>query len=39
MFTKFTMGNLGFSETECLSFFKGMDQSIETVFNCGMDDA
>jgi hypothetical protein len=39
MFTKFTLGNLGFSETECYSFFKGMDKKMLTNFNCGLDDA
>ena len=28
-FTKSTLGNLGVSETECYTFFKGMDKNIE----------
>lgn len=39
MLTKFTLGNLGVSETECYSFFKGMDKSIGSKFNCAQDDA
>ena len=39
MLTKFTLGNLGFSETECYSFFKGMDPKISADLNCGLDNA
>jgi len=38
-FTKFSLGNLGFSQTECYSFFKGLDPDIKTTFNCGLDEA